>query len=144
MPEAREKDEVAEVLTLPEAASFLRVTEDALTELAERDALPARKIADEWRFSRRALDDWLRFPGPHPGEYWRMHPRWLLESPFMEEFLIVLEKRLLMHLRQTQAEERHPQPGSKQAVLQAFGAFKDDSDLEEQLEAVRKWREAGG
>jgi hypothetical protein len=143
MPEARGKNEVAEVLTLPEAASFLRVTEEALTDLAERDALPARKIADEWRFSRRALGDWLRFPGLHPQDYWRMRPRWLLESPFMEEFLLVLEKRLLAHLK-PEAVESPPKPGTKQAVLQRFGLIRDDDDLEEQLEKVRRWREAGG
>jgi hypothetical protein len=144
MPEAREKNEVAEVLTLPEAASFLRVTEEALTDLAERDALPARRIANEWRFSRRALEDWLRFPGLHPQDYWRMHPRWLLESPFMEEFLLVLEKRLLAHLKPVEVVEPSTRPGSKRAVLQRFGLIRDDDDLKEQLEKVRRWREAGG
>jgi excisionase family DNA binding protein len=28
-------------------------------ELAERGELPARRIGDSWRFSRRALLDWL-------------------------------------------------------------------------------------
>jgi excisionase family DNA binding protein len=144
MPETREQNQVAEVLTLHEAASFLRVSVDALTELAERHALPARKIADEWRFSRRALEDWLRFPGLHPEDYWRVHPRWLLESPFAEEFLMILEKRLLVHLKHLEAVESSPKPGSKQAVLNRFGLIRDDDDLEEQLEKVRKWREAGG
>ena len=33
-----------EVLTLAEAASYLRVTEDAVAEIAAQDAIPAREL----------------------------------------------------------------------------------------------------
>jgi hypothetical protein len=112
--------------------------------MAASGRIPARKIAGEWRFSRRGLEEWVGFPNLHPAEYWPIHPRWLFESPFMDELLMLLEKRMLLHLSQKQIEEATPKPGSKQAVLQRFGAFKDNSDLEEQLEAIRNWREAGG
>ncbi len=48
-----------EVLTLPEAAALLRLPEPAVGEAAERGELPARRIGKEWRFSRRALLEWL-------------------------------------------------------------------------------------
>ena len=48
-----------EVVTLDEAATFLRVEAPALAELAERGKVPGRKLGGEWRFSRRALLDWL-------------------------------------------------------------------------------------
>jgi excisionase family DNA binding protein len=48
-----------EVLTLEEAAALLRVEPDALVELAERRRIPGRKLGGAWRFSRRALLDWL-------------------------------------------------------------------------------------
>ena len=51
----------AEVLTLEEAAAFLRVPEASLTALAVKNAVPAQEIAGEWRFLRRALVDWLRY-----------------------------------------------------------------------------------
>jgi excisionase family DNA binding protein len=52
-----------EVFTLEEAASYLRVSPEAAEQLAARGAVPARRIQDEWRFLRSALDDWLRGPG---------------------------------------------------------------------------------
>ena len=133
-----------DILTLPEAAAYLKVEEKDLAEMAEAGNVPARHIAGDWRFSRRAVEDWVRFPGFHPAEYFRRHPRWVFESAFMEEILALLEKRMLMHLSKRQAEEECPKPGSKQAVLKAFGLIQDDDDLAEQLEAIRKRREAGG
>jgi uncharacterized protein (DUF433 family) len=37
-----------------------------------------------------------------------------------------------------------PKPGTKEAVLQFFGAFKDENDLEGKLSAARKLRETEG
>ncbi|HEY8506505.1 MAG TPA: helix-turn-helix domain-containing protein, partial [Gemmataceae bacterium] len=51
---------VNEILTLPEAASYLRVGEDVLRQLASEQKIPARKIGEEWRFLKSALQDWLR------------------------------------------------------------------------------------
>jgi excisionase family DNA binding protein len=51
--------EPAEILTAAEAAAMLGVEEAAVLELAESGELPGRRIADAWRFSRRALLDWL-------------------------------------------------------------------------------------
>lgn len=49
----------AEVLTLDDAAQLLRVSPAALLERAENGDVPARRIGDEWRFSRAALLAWL-------------------------------------------------------------------------------------
>jgi hypothetical protein len=135
-----------DILTLPEAAAYLRVDEQGLADMAEGGNVPARKVVGQWRFSRRGLEDWMRFPGVQPTDYWRIHPRWLLESPFIDELFHLLEKRLILHLSQRQPEEVAPKPGSKQAVLRRFGVLRDtaDGDLEEQLAAVRKRRETGG
>ncbi len=54
-----------EVLTLAEAAAFLRVTEADVVRMVGPRGLPGRLIGSEWRFSRTALDDWLRTP-PEP------------------------------------------------------------------------------
>jgi excisionase family DNA binding protein len=48
-----------EVLDAAGAAALLLVDEAAMVELAERGEIPARRIGDTWRFSRRALLDWL-------------------------------------------------------------------------------------
>ena len=54
-----------EVLDAAQAAQLLLVDEEAILELAERGELPGRKIGETWRFSRRALLDWLA-PQPEP------------------------------------------------------------------------------
>ncbi len=54
-----------EVLTLAEAAAFLLVTEADVVRMVGPRGLPGRLIGSEWRFSRTALDDWLRTP-PEP------------------------------------------------------------------------------
>ena len=52
--------ESSEVLTLEEAASFLRVSQEAVMRLVVQQALPGRQIEGQWRFLRAALADWLR------------------------------------------------------------------------------------
>jgi excisionase family DNA binding protein len=48
------------VLNLTEAAKFLCVSAAKVRKLAETGQVPARKVANEWRFLRSALEDWLR------------------------------------------------------------------------------------
>jgi excisionase family DNA binding protein len=48
-----------EVLTLEEAAAFLRLPNDTVKRLALRGSLPGRKIGRHWRFSKSALEHWL-------------------------------------------------------------------------------------
>jgi excisionase family DNA binding protein len=48
-----------EVLTLDEAARFMRLEVDELEDMALRDAVPARRVGDRWRFNREALLAWL-------------------------------------------------------------------------------------
>ena len=47
------------VLTLAEAASFIRVSTKTLREMARQKRIPSQKVGREWRFLRRALEDWL-------------------------------------------------------------------------------------
>jgi excisionase family DNA binding protein len=131
-----------EVLTLAEAAAHLRVPEAELAQLATDGGVPARKIGGEWRFLRKGLEDWLRYPGHPHREGWMVHPRWLMESPFAEELLFLLEERLLRKLKPLAPPS--PKPGSKQAVLKHFGILRDDADVEERLADAKARRKAGG
>ncbi len=49
-----------DVLSLDEAAALLRVEPDDVREMAEAGEIPARKLGQQWRFSRTALLTWLR------------------------------------------------------------------------------------
>jgi excisionase family DNA binding protein len=48
-----------DVLTLCEAAEFLRVHENTLLRLATAKKVPGRKVGGRWRFSREALQRFL-------------------------------------------------------------------------------------
>ena len=128
-----------EVLTLGEAATFLRVTQDAVLALANNDAIPAQKIGGEWRFLKGALADWLRY-GRQLDREIRRYPLPWLHEPMLEEFMRVLERRLLSRIEAT--EEKGARPGSKEAVLKHFGVFREDDDLESRLSDARAQREA--
>jgi excisionase family DNA binding protein len=58
-----------EVLTLAEVAAYLRVPEADVVRMVGPRGLPGRLIGSEWRFSRTALEQWLRTPpGPSTKE----------------------------------------------------------------------------
>src|SRR4029077_19175426 len=48
-----------EVLTLAEAAAYLRVDEKQVRQMVQQGALPGRQIGDDWRFFKAALQAWL-------------------------------------------------------------------------------------
>ncbi len=51
------------VMTLREAASFLRITSSRLESMAEGREVPGFQIDGKWRFSRVALEDWVVMNG---------------------------------------------------------------------------------
>jgi excisionase family DNA binding protein len=132
-------DEV--VLTLGEAAAFLRVPEDAVLALADKDALPAQKIGEEWRFLKRALADWLHDGPGFYRELKRYPAHWLFGYPPMEDLVMLLEQRILSRI--AASTEKTPKAGSKEAILKHFGVFRDDDDMEARLAEARAQREAG-
>lgn len=48
-----------EILNLEQATGFLGVSEKTMIKLLREEHIPARKIGREWRFSKKALLDWL-------------------------------------------------------------------------------------
>lgn len=125
-----------EILTSAEAAAYLRVSEAALLKMAAEGSVPARKIGDDWRFLRKALNDWMRCGGRPFWKGWPFPPEFLLESPFTEELLYLLEKRLLVKLK----AEDLTRPGSKQAIRKYFGMWRDDPSAQSMLEDIYKRR----
>lgn len=51
--------EIADVLTLSEAADYLRVGEKDVVEMVKTQGLAARQIGKDWRFLKSALQNWL-------------------------------------------------------------------------------------
>lgn len=125
-----------DVLTLAEAAAYLRVSEEVVRKMADQRLIPAQKIGDEWRFLRKAINIWITYGEDYPRRPWAYPPEFFLESPFVEELLHLLEKRLLNKMR----VEASPKPGSKEAVSKHFGIWRDDPTAEALLEDIYKRR----
>ena len=74
-----------EVLTLEEAAEYLRVSESEVVELATSHELPGRKIGEQWRFLKAALQDWLC--GPDQRTVLQRHAGAMKDDPYLDEML---------------------------------------------------------
>jgi excisionase family DNA binding protein len=82
-----------EVLTLAEAAAYLRVTEPAVLRLVREQALPGRKVEGEWRFLKAALADWLARPAAAGGQFWSTHFGALQDDPNLDDMLAAIYRR---------------------------------------------------
>ena len=75
-----------EVLTLEEAAEYLRVSESDISDLVRQQDLPGRKIGDQWRFLRAALQDWLRSPLLQKERLRELAGAWK-DDPYLDDIL---------------------------------------------------------
>jgi len=48
-----------EIMTVAEVARYLKLSEKTILGMANKGEIPAAKIASQWRFRRRIVDDWL-------------------------------------------------------------------------------------
>jgi excisionase family DNA binding protein len=51
---------IPDVITLEEASAYLRLSIETVTNQALKGNIPGRKIENDWRFLKSAIDDWLR------------------------------------------------------------------------------------
>ena len=51
-----------EILTIDEAAAFLKLHKKTINKLALARKIPARRIGRQWRFSRSRLEEFLGVP----------------------------------------------------------------------------------
>ena len=47
-------------MTIDELAVYLKVAKSTLYKLAQEGKVPGQKVGKRWRFSREAVDAWLR------------------------------------------------------------------------------------
>lgn len=84
-----------EVLTLGETAAYLRLAEGDVLRLVAEQALPGRCLANEWRFLKAAIQDWLR-TGPQPKsnkEAWMELAGAWKDDPYVEDELTEIYRR---------------------------------------------------
>ncbi len=86
--------QAGEVLTLAEAAAFLRVTEQDVLSLVGAQGLPGRKVGDDWRFLKAAVTGWLGAAAvPDKGRFWQTHFGALKDDPYLEAMLQEIYRR---------------------------------------------------
>lgn len=58
-----------DILTIEEAAALLGVSVKTFNKVLHSESIPARKIGREWKFSRKALIEWVG--NGRSGEFYR-------------------------------------------------------------------------
>jgi excisionase family DNA binding protein len=83
-----------EVLTLPEAAAYLRLPEEAVRQLVAEQGLPARHLGEEWRFLKQAIESWLSTPYIEENKegVWAAAGSWK-DDPYLDEMLKEIYRR---------------------------------------------------
>ena len=86
--------EKPEVLTLAEAAAYLRLPEAEVTRLVHSQDLPGRFTGQEWRFLKSAIQEWLSTPPPrHSKESLLSLAGAWKDDPFVEQELKEIYER---------------------------------------------------
>ncbi len=106
-----------EILTLAEAAKYLRVSEKILRRMATDEIIPARKFGAEWRFLRSALQDWMRWGPSLEG---LVLPRWIWQGPATND----------------NGEFGTP----KEELMKLAGVWKNDPTVEEMVKEIYRQR----
>ncbi|MBM2814886.1 MAG: putative IIA-like nitrogen-regulatory protein PtsN [Ignavibacteria bacterium] len=51
--------EIDDILTIEEVAKYLKLKPQTIYTWAQTGKIPAAKLGNQWRFSRRILDQWF-------------------------------------------------------------------------------------
>jgi excisionase family DNA binding protein len=81
----------SEILTLAEAAAYLRVPEEDVLRSVREQGLPARQMGSGWRFLKAAVQDWLAAPPGKRGLLSQIGA--LKDDPHREEMLREIYER---------------------------------------------------
>lgn len=92
-PLAATNELAGEVLTLREAAAYLRLEEADVRRLVEEQGLPSRQLGKEWRFLKSAIQTWLSTPRAKEDkkDIWAAAGSWK-DDPYLEELLKEFER----------------------------------------------------
>ncbi len=79
----------ADVLTLAEAAAYLRTSLEEVLRLVREQGLPGRRVGEDYRFLKAAVQDWLRATpcAADKQEFWQTHFGALKGDPHLDEML---------------------------------------------------------
>ena len=80
-----------EVLTLAEAAEYLRTSEAGVLDAIEQQDLPARQVGKDWRILKSAIQRWLLTPQTTPN-FWETQLGAFADDPDLDRFLEELDR----------------------------------------------------
>jgi excisionase family DNA binding protein len=94
IPDALENGTAREILTLPEAAAYVRLPTDDVLRMVGEQGLPARQVGAEWRFFRTAIQQWLSQPcgKDKPVGLWSAAGSWQ-NDPYLDDLLKEVYRR---------------------------------------------------
>ena len=52
---------VGEIMSIETVAQYLGVSERTIYRLMKKQSLPASRVGAQWRFEKKALDEWLKW-----------------------------------------------------------------------------------
>src|ERR1700722_2764279 len=79
---------VEDVMTLAEAAAYLKLSEADVRRLVDEQGLPAQRVGNEWRFLKAAIQQWLSIPVLKTNkETWMALAGIWKDDPYVEEEL---------------------------------------------------------
>jgi excisionase family DNA binding protein len=84
----------SDVLTLSEAAAYLRVGEADVIDAVNAHGLPGRQIGGAWRFLKSSVQDWLKKPARNIGNeaFLGLAGAWK-DDPYIDEMLEEIYKQ---------------------------------------------------
>jgi excisionase family DNA binding protein len=93
-----------DVLTLAEAAEYLRLPKAELIQLVHAQGLPGRNAGSEWRFHRSAIQEWLSVAAATPQS--RKEAQLALAGKYKEdrELMQICEEAYRQRGRMTEGE----------------------------------------
>ncbi len=92
-PSAGINSPAGEVLSLSEAAAYLRLPEEEVLRLVREQELPGRQAGPEWRFLKAAIQAWLSQPVPKKKDFWEVSVGAWKDDPHAEEIMQEIYKQ---------------------------------------------------
>jgi excisionase family DNA binding protein len=88
-PQATRTIPPCEVLTLAEAAAYLRTSAEEVMRLVREQGLPGQKVGNDCRFLKAAIQDWLRASSASSTkeQFWQTQFGALKDDPYLEKML---------------------------------------------------------
>lgn len=93
-----------EILTLQEVSEYLQLSDKTLLKMVKAGEIPCAKIANQWRFSKSMLDDWLtsKMNVIPQNDFSRLVEK---EFDFIKVSRLIDEDLIIMDLKATTSED---------------------------------------